>query len=204
MEDTGDREGSPRTAENVETLEIGGDLILRRAHPSDAPELFDVVDSNRSFLKVWLPWLDANTTVDDSRSFIELINGQEDRGESLIRLITDAGAIVGTVGYRSLDPANRSGELGYWLAESAQGRGVVTRACAELIDFGFERLDLHRVVLAAGAENLRSRRVAERLGFREEGTMRDAEWLYDHFHDVVYYSLLSSDSSGERKERLPL
>ena len=188
-----DQPDQPKTRARTTSFAIDDDLMLRQARLEDADELFALVDANRQYLREWLPWLDVNTSADDSRAFIELIRDQEERGESLNRLIVHEGKIAGVVGYRSLDVASRSGELGYWIAEDAQGRGLVTRSCAELVRHGFSTLGLHRISLGAAVGNRRSRKVAERLGFREEGVLRDAEWLYDHFHDIVSYSLLEND-----------
>ncbi len=57
----------------------------------------------------------------------------------------------------------------------------------------FETLDLNRVDLQAAVANARSRRIPERLGFREIGVLPDAEWLYDHYVDGALYVLLRRD-----------
>ena len=60
-------------------------------------------------------------------------------------------------------------EIGYWLAEHHAGRGVMTRCCLAVIDYGIGELGLHRIQILADALNRRSRAVAERLGFTLEG-----------------------------------
>jgi len=49
------------------------------------------------------------------------------------------------------------------------------------------------MALRAAAENKKSRAVAERLGFKHEGTLRDYEWLYDHFVDLAHYGIKASE-----------
>src|SRR5690606_13800604 len=94
------------------------------------------------------------------------------------------GALVGRVSITHLEwGAMRGGALGYWVDEGHAGRGITPRAVAMLARYGF-RLGLHRLEIAMRPENAASLRVAQKLGFREEG-MRlsylyiDGEWR-DH------------------------
>jgi ribosomal-protein-serine acetyltransferase len=101
--------------------------------------------------------------------------------------------IVGVCGYHHFDWPNRSCIMGYWLAESYQGRGIMTRTCQALADFAFAALNVNRVAIACATENARSRAIPERLGFQREGITRDAEWLYTHYVDHAIYSLLQRE-----------
>jgi ribosomal-protein-serine acetyltransferase len=47
--------------------------------------------------------------------------------------------------------------------------------------------------MRCAVENKKSRKIPERLGFREEGTIRQAEWLHEHFIDLVIYGMLASE-----------
>ena len=99
----------------------------------------------------------------------------------------------GVIGYNWIDPANRACEIGYWLAESHVGRGLMKRACATLIAYAFETLLLNRVNIPVAVGNARSRAIPEGLGFDHEGVRREAEWLYDHYVDHALYALLRRD-----------
>ena len=59
------------------------------------------------------------------------------------------------------------------------------------------RVHINRIELNAATENERSRAVAKRLGFLQEGILRDAEWLDDHYVDHAVYSLLKRDWVGQ-------
>ena len=89
----------------------------------------------------------------------------------------------------------RAGEpgIGYWLAETHQGRGLVTTACRALVDHAFSAWTLNRVEVRAAVDNLRSRAVPERLGFTLEGTIRQAEWVNDRYVDHAVYGMLAAD-----------
>jgi ribosomal-protein-serine acetyltransferase len=88
--------------------------------------------------------------------------------------------------------------VGYWLSEELQGRGLVTAACRAMVDHAFEELELNRVSIACATENIKSCAIPERLGFRQEGVVRQAEWLYDHFVDHVLYATLVGEWQTQR------
>jgi ribosomal-protein-serine acetyltransferase len=105
-------------------------------------------------------------------------------------------AICGVAGFNRIEPLNRVCEIGYWLAERHQGRGVMTGSVSRLVRHAFEDLRLNRITISVAVENDRSRAIPERLGFKAEGMMREAEWLYDHFVDQVLYALIRSNWNG--------
>ncbi len=95
--------------------------------------------------------------------------------------------------YNYLDWNNRKTEIGFWLGESFQGKGLVTKSCGVMIDYAFNELKLNRVEMRCGVENTKSRKIPAKLGFREEGIIRQAERLHDHFVDFVIYGLFASE-----------
>jgi ribosomal-protein-serine acetyltransferase len=106
--------------------------------------------------------------------------------------------LAGVIGYDAIDWENRSTEVGYWLGEGYQGKGLATAACRALVDHAFKELGLNRVSIACATENKKSCAIPERLGFRREGVVRQAEWLYDHFVDHVVYAALASEWQARR------
>jgi ribosomal-protein-serine acetyltransferase len=72
----------------------------------------------------------------------------------------------------------------------------MTRAVKALIDHAFGELGLHRVEIRAAAENRRSRAIPERLGFEQEGILREAERVGERYQDLVVYGLLASCSAS--------
>jgi ribosomal-protein-serine acetyltransferase len=82
-----------------------------------------------------------------------------------------------------------SAEIGYWIDAGFEGRGLVTRTVGALLDHGFGPMGLRRVVIRTMVENVRSRAVARRLGFTEEGVIRDAVAFPDGRRDEVVYGM---------------
>ena len=97
------------------------------------------------------------------------------------------------IGFLGVDWENRSTGLGYWLGAKLEGRGVMTDAVRELVDHALRVWMLNRVEIRVAAENQRSRAIPERLAFRQEGTLRQAERVGDRYLDAVVYSMLAAD-----------
>lgn len=174
-------------------IRLNDTVVLELLDPRHADELFRVTDDNRAHLREWLPWVDGCTTVDDTLAFIQQTQKQYLENNGFQTVIRYEGHIVGVVGHHGVDRTNRSTSLGYWLSEGAQGRGIVTEACRWFTAHAFGRWNLTRVEIRCAVENRKSRAIPERLGFRHEGILRDAEWLYDHFVDHVIYGMLAPE-----------
>jgi ribosomal-protein-serine acetyltransferase len=171
---------------------LAPDRELRLLEESDAEELHALVEVNRRHLARWLPWAAAQTLA-DTRSFLALSRRQLADNNGFQCAIVDSGLIVGTVGFHRVDWANRSTSIGYWLAEDAQGSGTMTMAARALVDWAFNGWGLHRVEIRAAVENSRSRAVATRLGFREEGLLHQVERVGGRYLDHVVYAVLASE-----------
>jgi ribosomal-protein-serine acetyltransferase len=171
-------------------LRVSDSVELRQLDQDDAEDLTRLIDCNRAYLKEWLPWLDNSTSLSDTMRFIGRSVEQAEDENGLTLGILCNGKLAGIIGQHYVDTLNRRTEIGYWIDAGYQGRGIVTRATARLTDYAFREQDCNRVILQCAAGNLKSRAVAERLGFAPEGISREAEWLYDHYVDLVVYSML--------------
>jgi ribosomal-protein-serine acetyltransferase len=103
------------------------------------------------------------------------------------------GEFVGLIGLVRVHERTKSGELGYWVDRKAEGKGLVSRACAAMLDHAFGELGLRRVEIRLAASNSRSRAVPERLGFTLEGTARQAEPVGDRWEDLLVFGMLASE-----------
>ena len=166
---------------------------LRPVELTDAGMLFTMVDANRAYLRKWMSWVDSTCSDEHTHAFIEKSLAERDSGVAFDFVIERETEPCGMTGLTRIDKQNRIGSLGYWLREDRQGLGIVTTSCRALIRLGFDQLNLNRITLAAAIDNHRSRAVAERLGFVLEGTLREAEWVNDHFVDHALYSLLKRE-----------
>jgi len=171
-------------------LRVSDSIELRQLAHRDAKELTRLIDRNRAYLREWLPWLNNSTSILDAARFIGRCMEQAADHNGLTLGIMCNARLVGVIGQHYVDSLNRRTEIGYWIDEQHQGRGIITQSTARLTDYAFREQDCNRVILQCAAGNLKSRAVAERLGFVQEGILREAEWLYDHYVDLVVYSML--------------
>jgi ribosomal-protein-serine acetyltransferase len=170
-------------------------VYLTPIDPQDTVEMWRVVDGSRAHLFPWLPWVPYNTDEPSTQRFLEACAAEWDAGRALRFMIRDRahGALIGVVGLESCIHMHRSCELGYWISEPAQGRGLMTEAARELLRFAFEQLGIHRVRVAAATTNHRSLAVIGRLGFHFEGIAREAELCANRWLDHACFSLLSTE-----------
>ncbi|HEX3900773.1 MAG TPA: GNAT family protein [Mycobacteriales bacterium] len=175
--------------------DLGDGVVLHAACAADAAEAFEIVSAERARLREWLPWIDDTTDVETQARFLTGLEQAAYDGRGIYVAIRLDNSLVGFADVRR-DRLGAGGEVGYWLAAAAEGRGVMTRTVAALIDVSFDTLRLHRVQLQAGTANLRSRAVAERLGMTFEGVRREAEQLPDRFVDLAVYSVLAHEWPG--------
>ena len=175
---------------------IDNDTELRILVERDARELHELVQGNLDYMMEWMPWPDPSRTVDDMREFIRLSARRHENDDGFVAGIWHVGRLAGVISYHSVDRADRSTSIGYWLEAGYQGRGLMTRACSALVTHAFNELGLNRVEIRCAAGNKKSRAIPERLGFTQEGTLRQAEWLHDHFVDLAVYGMLAEEWKG--------
>lgn len=170
-------------------LQVNSNLVLRPPRITDAEDLFALLESCRTYLRRWLPWVDEVRSALDFRHWVESgIPGEEYRW-----MIVYKGMIVGVIDITSLGSPDNFCELGYWLSAKMQGRGIVTKSCGEIINYAFGKLGLNRVQIRVATGNIKSRAIPERLGFTCEGILRQSGLVNGEYHDRAMYSLLASE-----------
>lgn len=174
-------------------LQIDDELVLKVLDTDDAERLYALTDASRHYLREWLPWVDGTIDVENTKAFIEFCQKQSASNNGFNTGIWFRGEIVGCIGYHSIDWANKKTSIGYWLGESFQGNGIMTRSCRKLVDYALGELGLNRVEIRCGSGNLKSRAIPEKLGFLNEGLIRQNEWIYDRFIDHYVYGMLKEE-----------
>lgn len=172
---------------------INDALVLSWLEPKHAPSLFVLTDRNRNYLRQWLPWVDATIHEDDTAEFINEQQRLFRERKVLQAAIEYETEIVGVIGYHEFDLENDMGSIGYWLSEEFNGLGLMTMAVEEMISVGFDEYALNRIEIKCAKENRKSRAIPERLGFTNEGTLRNSEKVNGKYLDLVVYGLLRSD-----------
>jgi len=173
--------------------DLGGGLDLRVLEVRHAPLFLDHIIENRAYLAESLDFPHRFQTLEDVQSYIKhaLTRYIED-GLPMTGLWLDE-QLVGGVLFFPVDWQIRSTEIGYWLAQRASGRGLMTRAAQAMLGFAFDTLKLNRIELKADVSNTRSTTLAERLGFKLEGIARQGAIHAGKRVDLASYSLLASE-----------
>ncbi|GAC1355663.1 MAG: GNAT family N-acetyltransferase [Ktedonobacteraceae bacterium] len=174
----------------------GERVVLRPYRESDAQALFEAINESRAHIRPWLPFADAHQTVEESRDWIIRQQAQillrEDMNFSLWDRVS--GHYVGGNG---LHPRNwKIGyfEIGYWLRTSATGHGYMTEAVKLLTEYLFTHFKANRVEIRCDAQNERSAAVAQRLGFVQEGQLRNNDLTPSgNLRDTLIFALTPED-----------
>ena len=199
MQETGTHRHPCRAGEV--RIVVDEQVTLREMVESDASEIYQAIDSNRDHLRKWLQWVDPTTEVEDCRKFFASTREKRKLGTGLQLGIERNGRLIGQISFNFIDRTDRTDRhamIGYWLIADEQGKGVMTRACGNLIDYGFDCLALDRVVLRAARANARSRGIPERLGFQRVGVTKEPGMPDDPDHELIVYALSAADWKSRR------
>lgn len=108
--------------------------------------------------------------------------------------VKDDCKLIGTIGLHRIDATCRRAVLGIMIGDKAyQNNGYGTEAIELVMRYGFMELNLHRILLHVFARNDRAVHVYEKVGFIEEGRLRDHVWRHGQWCDVYVYGILESE-----------
>ncbi|MEC3883497.1 GNAT family protein [Halobacillus sp. HZG1] len=172
---------------------IDDELSLKMIDHRDAEELFKLSDRSRDHIQAWLPWIHFTKEVEDTRNYIKMSLRRYAENNGLTVCILYKGGIAGVVDFHEIDEKNKVTSIGYWMGADYKGKGLLTRSCEVLFDYAFETIGMNRIEIRAAAKNNKSRGVPERLGFKQEGVIRQAARLYEEYTDHVVYGMLKED-----------
>jgi RimJ/RimL family protein N-acetyltransferase len=112
-------------------------------------------------------------------------------------IVKDEDQHIGNCGLHSIDYVNRNAEFGIMIGEVDQwGKGYASEAARLIIDYGFKQLGMHRIFLHVYSHNERAQRAYEKVGFNQEGRMRESYFRDGRYHDTLIMSILESEWAG--------
>jgi [ribosomal protein S5]-alanine N-acetyltransferase len=183
-------------------LEIRGpELLLRYARPEDAAALYRLA-SDREVTRFfsWGPYMDES----EAATYVRSLARKRDEGERLEFLIVHPrDGVIGVTGLSEFSLRDRRAVVGTWHGREWWGTGANRASKTLVLALAFEGLGLERVTAWCGADNGRSQKALEKLGFVHEGVLR--RW---HVHqgdpkDVISYSMLRSEWESSDLSREP-
>ncbi len=175
------------------TINIDENISLEFINASHSQAVFDIANDSRDYLREWLIWVDEMQSVEFIENYIKESAQRKSDGSAFAFVIIDNEKVVGRIGIYKINNINKIGEIGYWIAENQQGKGIVTKCCKGLINFCFNELHLNRIEIICGTENYKSQIIPQRLGFTKEGVIRQGALVHNKFIDLCLFSLLKSE-----------
>ncbi len=180
---------------------LGAPVELRPLVTRDAAAWREARVRNADWLRPWEPTNPETPLYQSSLgpyvAMVRTMRREARHGLTLPWVVTYDGRFAGqlTIGNIIWGSA-RSASVGYWVDQEFAGRGVIPTALALALDQCFFAVGLHRVEATIRPENAASRRVVEKLGFREEGLRRQCLHIDGAWHDHICYALTVEDVPG--------
>lgn len=202
--------GQPVTLTEPDLLDAP--VVLRPLRVSDARAWYELREANASWLSPWNPSNpEAPLPGSRIRRHISIVRRSPlwpyvsmarkrwagRQGDELLWLICHGREVVGQLTvWRIAWGSNRSAELGYWIDERFAGRGITPTALAMAVDHCFLIMGMHRLVASIRPENTASRRVVEKLGFRNEGIRVGEVHIDGAWRDHICYAITAEEVSA--------
>jgi len=172
---------------------LGDGAELRPLEPWQARELSEHIDRVREHLRPWTGLADRLTDVDSARRYLQEYADEQARDTGRIYGIWVDGTLSGGALFRRFAVDDGVCELGVWIGPEVQGRGLVTRAAATLIDWAVRVRGITRIEWVTEPANVRSQAVARRLGMTLEGVQRSAFVRRGERRDAQVWALLAEE-----------
>lgn len=177
---------------------IDDKLSIKILEERDVEALYKLIDHSRDYLGEYLPWVKFMKTPEDELPFIKEGLQQFANNDGFQCGIWFEGQLAGVLGLHYIKHLNKSTSIGYYLGEEFQGSGIMTKSVAFLLDYLFNDLALNRVEIQAAVTNHKSQAIPKRLGFTEEGILRQDEQLDSGPSDSVVFSLLREEYLAQK------
>jgi ribosomal-protein-alanine N-acetyltransferase len=185
-------------------MEIRGpELLLRYATADDSADLFALgADPEVVRYFSWGPY----TRHEEAAEFVERLDRERASGERLELLIAErvSGRPIGLTGLSEFARRDRRAFVGTWLGRKHWGTGANRESKALVLRLAFDVLGLHRVSAYANPENARSVAALERIGFTNEGVLRNWHLHYGELLDVAILGLLRADWEASELAAVPV
>jgi ribosomal-protein-serine acetyltransferase len=171
-------------------FELDNNIKLEMYTPFDAEELFNVIEKNREYLREWLPWVDGTKEVSNINGFLEKSIKEYSEKKRIGYLIKIDKKIVGILDAFLHNKSTETYQIGYWISKVESNKGIMTKSVKILMDLVFNIFNAKKIEIYCATTNLPSNKIPQKLGFKLEGTIRNAEKVNDKIYDLNLYGLL--------------
>lgn len=169
------------------------DIAIRPYRLEDADAVVKASHESTAEVFPWLPWCRPGLTKAELAEWLETqVEAFRERRQFEFAIVDDKAQFLGGCGINQINTHHKFGNVGYWIRTSATGRGIASAAVAQLIDFAERETDLVRLEIVVDAENPSSARVAEKVGGRLEGALRNRLVTHGKARAALMYSVVFS------------
>ncbi|MEC0124548.1 GNAT family N-acetyltransferase [Paenibacillus pabuli] len=165
---------------------------LRAAEEKDAHDLYELY-SNEAVVEFmpFTPFESVKDAMDEMSWYAKIFREQT----GLRWMIEDGEArkVIGTCGFLSREEVHNRAEIGYDLHPAFWGKGVMSEVARAVLNFGFMDLQLNKIEAKVEPQNQASIRLLHKLGFQQEGLLRQHEFEKGRYIDLAVFSKLRSE-----------
>lgn len=171
-------------------------FVLRQAQHADADDLYQLyADQAVVQYMSFIPFTSVDEALDEMKWYERIFAEQS----GLRWMIEDreTSKVIGTCGFLAYEQEHHRTELGYDLSSAYWGKGIMKEVASCIIQFGFEQMKLNKIEAKIEPDNQASIRLVEKLGFVQEGLLRQHEYEYGAYVDLAIFALLQSEYTAE-------
>lgn len=163
-------------------------LLIKPREKGEGPVVYRAVMESLDHLKPWMPWAHEPQSLDAAESLCRAsVVDFHARKDFVLSIYDPSGKeFIGSTGIHRPNWKTPSFMIGYWVAQKHQGKGLITESLNALTRYCFEALRANRVYLTCDAKNSRSIAVMKRLGFEQEGYLKnDSRDAHGNLRDTI-------------------
>ena len=174
-------------------------LLLRQINQEDDQSLLEVLSDEDTCKYL------THNAVNDIEGIKRMIGGMQRFFDEKQRIRWGLAqkkdnTLIGHCGFFDIDSSNCCAEISYCLKRGSWGQGIMTEAVDAMLRFGFEDYGFHRITAKVIKGNIGSIRVLQKLGFTEEGLLRESLYKNGQYHDLMILSVLESEYRRTKQE----
>jgi RimJ/RimL family protein N-acetyltransferase len=171
-------------------------IELKLVNEAIINELHNLIIDNKNFLQKFLPWITDDYSFIDTQKFVHSSINKVDKNIEYQYVILCNGGVVGVIGF-CINQYHCSCDIGYWIAEKFNNKGICTFAVNELESFIFTKLKINRIEIRCAESNINSNKIPYKLNYKFEGVSRQYEKNKNRYFNHKIWSKLRTEYEND-------
>jgi [ribosomal protein S5]-alanine N-acetyltransferase len=169
-------------------------LLLRQILPDDIHNIFKGLSHPQVIKHFAISFHTLEATQEQMDWYAGMVSN--DTGRCWAICSADNSIFYGVCTLNFWKKEHRKAETGYWIFPEYWGIGITVEAMTKVVNYGFDEMGLHRISAEVEDDNAASKSVLQKLGFKQEGTMRECEIKDGRFINLEIYALLKKEAGS--------